>query len=101
MLVNVPIFLGGFSLPSEKMITKARIGVGDVKGVTKLKGVPHPYVTTVLMDKDTLLLVRITRSNSEGVYAFRGVPTGNSYLVIAFDPQRKKNAVIQDNRLAR
>lgn len=74
---------------------------GSVHGVTKLKGVKYPNCIVVLYLKRNLSPVVVTRSDSQGVYEFRGIPTEEAYFVAAFDPKKLKNAVIQDNRLAR
>lgn len=74
---------------------------GTIKGVTKLKGVPHPNCVTVLYLKSNLSPVSVVKSDGQGRYAFLGLPTSETYFVVAFDPKKVKNAVIQDNRLAR
>lgn len=74
---------------------------GSVRGVTKLKGAMYPHCITVLYLKRNLAPVSVVKSDEQGEYKFLGLPTEEAYFVVAFDPQKTKNAVIQDNRLAR
>lgn len=86
---------------SNNLQTLHGTSYGSIKGVTKLKGVPHPNCVTVLYLKRTLSPVSIVKSDEQGKYKFLGLPTKDEYFVVAFDPKKVKNAVIQDNRLAR
>ena len=74
---------------------------GSIRGVTKLKGVQYPNCITALYLKRNLSPVAIVKSDEQGRYSFLGLPTEEAYFVVAFDPQKLKNAVIRGNRLAR
>lgn len=89
-------------LPSTTYLTTLTSAYyGSIKGTTKLRGAPHPNCVTVLYLKRNLAPISIVKSDAQGRYKFLGIPTEDAYFVVAFDPNKVKNAVIQDNRLAR
>lgn len=87
-------------IPSNTSSLSSRVstkGYGLLKGVTKLKGAIHPYCRVGLLFRDTLETIRITVSDKDGNYSFKGVPYGVECVIIAFNPDRQMNAVIQDS----
>lgn len=71
-------------------------GFGMVKGITKQKGNTYSHVTVCIFRRDNRLLLWETASNEDGSYFFRNLAVGLECFVIAFDPNKHFNALIQD-----
>lgn len=67
----------------------------SIKGQIKQKDIP--YVCRVrLYEKNSGRLALETLTDNEGFYEFNYL-SNNTYYIIAQDPERKYNAIIQDN----
>ncbi|MCO8084973.1 carboxypeptidase-like regulatory domain-containing protein [Acinetobacter lwoffii] len=69
--------------------------VFKIKGYLMKQGVP--IIGTVhLLSTVSGHVIRISKSNSDGSYEFKGLPKGR-YIIFARDKNKQFNAVIQDN----
>lgn len=82
----------------KKIITVANSnqGFGTVRGSTKKLGKVYSPVPVCLFRRDTRALLWETTSKSDGSYSFRNIAIGLECFVVAFDPEQKYNAAIQD-----
>jgi hypothetical protein len=71
---------------------------GSILGTVKKRGVPvtHPCLV-VLYERGSMQVLRKTVSDSNGAYKFQGLVMAMRFLVVALDPRKQYNAVIQDN----
>jgi hypothetical protein len=70
----------------------------QIKGQVKKLGVNMTFPCQVfLMDRQSMQLIQTTLSDSNGYYSFDGLTESFKFAVIAIDPKRMYNAVIQDN----
>lgn len=80
-------------------------GLGQINGITteddnngaKL----FPYAQVCVFKRSTRELVWETKSDSNGSYRVRNIAAGLECFVVAFDPSREYNAVIQDAVVAK
>lgn len=69
---------------------------GSIKGkVTKI-GIEYPCVVS-LHDRSSRQLIEAKKTDLQGNYIFENLAFGFVFLLIATDPVKKFNAVIQDN----
>ena len=68
----------------------------EIKGITMQVGIPLSSPVK-LYERSTGLLVSTAISTSDGEYRFRGLPALMKFTVVAIDPTKQFNAVIQDN----
>lgn len=70
----------------------------QIKGQVKKLGVNMTFPCQVfLMDRLSMQLIQTTLSDRNGYYSFDGLTESLKFAVIAIDPKRIYNAVIQDN----
>lgn len=91
----------------RRLITVLNVdqGFGQIKGLTTEKEnngtVVFPNAQICLFKKSTRQLLWETTSKANGSYSFRNVAVGLECFVVAFDPSREYNAVIQDAVVAK
>ena len=71
--------------------------IAIVKGSVKKLGLKYRSATIVLYNKSNLLPILIQKPSPDGDYVFLGLNTNLETFVVAFDENKKFNAVIQDN----
>ncbi|ENU16292.1 hypothetical protein QUG64_06555 [Acinetobacter lwoffii] len=71
-----------------------------VAGETRKMGVVKSNVKVVLCDQNGVYQ-RSVRSDRDARYSFTGCAKNTQYTIIAFDPERDFNAVIQANVVAK
>ena len=76
-------------------------GFGQIKGTTKKVGANYSPVPVCVFKRSNRQLLWETTSKADGSYAFRNIAVGLECFVVAFDPNNKYNAVIQDNVVAK
>lgn len=69
--------------------------VFKIKGYLKKQGAPIAGIVQ-LLSVASGRVIRISKSNSDGSYEFKGLPKGR-YIIFARDKNKQFNAVIQDN----
>ena len=72
-------------------------GSGRIEGETKKVGANYSPVPVCVFRRDNRRLLWETKSKADGSYAFRNIAVGLECFVVAFDPNKEYNAVIQDN----
>lgn len=77
-------------------INSSNQGFGKVDGHVYELGKEYPTVPVCLFRRDNRLLLWETRSKPDGSYFFRNVAVGLECFIVAFDPNNKRNALIQD-----
>ena len=100
--------LGYIVLPQLRPIITVNTqdqGLGQIKGLTTEaengSTVIFPNAQICLFKKSTRQLLWETTSKANGSYLFRNVTVGLECFVIAFDPGREYNAIIQDAVVAK
>lgn len=84
-------------LPSSLYITNDSNGLlKTIKGSTKKLGANYSFQRVCLYSSATNQLMKVTQSDESGHYQFE-VNSSTPVYVIAFDSNKKFNAVIQDN----
>lgn len=71
--------------------------VGSVKGSVKKLGQNYQNASVVLYNKANLQPIAIRKPKENGDYSFMGLTIDMKTFVVAFDANKKFNAVIQDN----
>lgn len=86
-------------------IISSNQGYGQIKGTTTEKEnnstVVFPNAQICLFKKNTRELLWETKSKASGSYYFRNIAVGLECFIVAFDPAREYNAVIQDAVVAK
>lgn len=69
---------------------------GSIKGVVTKQGIALPCTVGVL-DRTSYKLIELTKTDDQGKYQFHNLNKNFGFMVMAVDPYRQYNAVIQDN----
>lgn len=115
------IFLGGYTPSAEKMeekgylirrlirplilVSNSNHGLGQIKGITTEDDADStrlfPNAQVCVFKKSTRELLWETKSKANGDYHIRNIAVGLECFVVAFDPSREYNAVIEDAVVAK
>ncbi len=76
-------------------------GFGQIKKTKKKVGANYSPVPVCVFKRSNRQLLWETTSKADGSYAFRNIAVGLECFVVAFDPNNKYNAVIQDKVIAK
>ena len=69
-----------------------------IEGMVKKLGFAFSYPCQVfLLDRSNMQVIRKTLSDNHGKYRFEGLRQNYEYTIVATDPRKQFNAVIQDN----
>lgn len=71
--------------------------IARIKGATRKLGQQYQNSTVALYNKANLQLIAIRKPDQNGNYQFLGLNTDLKTFIVAFDNQKKFNAIIQDN----
>ncbi len=71
--------------------------IAKISGSTKKLGNTYNHAIVALYNKANFLPIAICKPDQNGNYQFLGLNTDLKTFVVAFDKQKKFNAVIQDN----
>lgn len=82
-------------------VTNENKGFGQIKGITKKKGVIYPGVEVSVFKRSDKTHLWTVRSKQDGSYAFRNIAAGLECFVVGFDPEQNYNAVISDKVVAK
>lgn len=86
--------------PAPRLRYPVPTGRGRVVGTTKLKGVPVNVPTAAKVrlyaDRSGVFVQQTDSNPSTGEYEFTGVDEGQTYTVVAIDPDANYRAVVAD-----
>lgn len=83
------------------LLTSVNHGFGQIKGTTKKLGKGYAPVPVCVFRRDNRLLLWETTSKPDGTYKFRNIAKDLECFIVAFDPNKEYNAVIQDKVIAK
>ncbi len=86
------------SVHIERRLVPAPVHCGQsvISGVVRELTIPVRGRQVLLLERETMRVIRETRSGSNGAYSFQSLSVGLDCVLLSFDPNGAYNAVVAD-----